>query len=56
MLQQAPPIIVRIIEPKPKGLGDVLLEALGLTGIIAVIAVVLAAGLAAFLVWLRSRA
>jgi hypothetical protein len=54
----APPIIVRIIEtPKDptEGLADVLLGALGVTGLIFVTAIVMGVMTAALLYWLRSR-
>jgi hypothetical protein len=52
------PIIVRIIDPPPDiaGLADVLLGALGITGVIAVGALVVGLGFAGVLFWLRSRA
>jgi hypothetical protein len=51
------PIIVRIIDPPPDiaGLADVLLGALGITGVIAVGAVVVGVGFAGLLFWIRSR-
>lgn len=51
------PMIVRIIDPPSDiaGLADVLIGALGLTGIIAVGAVLFGVVLAGGLVWLRSR-
>jgi len=54
-LQQ--PIIVKLIDPPrdPTGLADVLLGALGLTGVIVVIAVVLGIVLAGVMFWMRSR-
>ena len=55
---QAPPIIVKLIEPKKDptgGLGRVFVDALGLTGAIVVAALVCAAVLAAVLFWHRSR-
>jgi hypothetical protein len=52
------PIIVRIIDPPPDiaGLADVLLGALGITGVIVLGAVVFGLGLAGLLFWFRSRA
>jgi hypothetical protein len=52
------PIIVRIIDPPPDiaGLADVLLGALGITGVIAIGALVVGLGFAGVLFWLRSRA
>jgi len=58
VFQTAPaaPIVVKIIEPKKDGLAEVLLGALGLTGVLVVIAVLAAFAFAAGLYWLRSRA
>ena len=53
--QTASPIIVRLIEPHEKGLGEVLLGSLGLTGVIALASVVLGVVLAAVMYWMRSR-
>jgi hypothetical protein len=53
------PIIVRLVDPPrdPTGLADVLIKALGLTGVIVLIAVVLGVVLAGVLFWMRrSRA
>jgi hypothetical protein len=51
------PIIVKIIDPPPDiaGLADVLLGALGITGVIAIGALVIGLGFAGVLFWLRSR-
>ena len=51
------PIIVKLIEPPgdPTGLGAVLIGALGLTGVIVVIALVSSVVLAGLLFWFRSR-
>ena len=51
------PIIVKLIDPPkdPTGLADVLLGALGLTGVIILIAVVLGLAMAAVMFWIRSR-
>jgi hypothetical protein len=53
------PIIVKIVEPKAKsdleGLSDVLLGSLGLTGLITLAALLLGAGLACVMFWVRSR-
>jgi hypothetical protein len=54
-LQQSSPIIVKIVEPKPESLYDVLYGALGLTGVLALASVVAAVMLGAALFWLRSR-
>jgi hypothetical protein len=55
LLQQSSPIIVKIVEPKPESLYDVLYGALGLTGVLALASVVAAVMLGAALFWLRSR-
>ena len=51
-------MIVKLIEPArdPTGLADVLLGSLGLTGVLALAAVVLGAVLAGLMFWVRSRA
>ena len=51
------PITVRIIEPNrdPTGLADVLIGSLGLTGVLALIAVVAGVLFAAVLFLIRSR-
>lgn len=51
------PIIVKIVElpSDPTGLADVLIGALGLTGVIVLIAVVLGFVMGAVLFWFRSR-
>jgi len=52
------PVIVKIYETPydPTGLADVLLAALGFTGVLIVLAVVAAAAFAGILYWVRSRA
>jgi hypothetical protein len=52
-----PPVTVRIIQPDtdPTGLGDVLLRSLGLTGVLALIAVLAGVVVAAVLFAIRSR-
>lgn len=54
---QASPITVRIIEPNndPTGLADVLIRSLGLTAVLALVALVAGAVLAAVLFAIRSR-
>ena len=56
---QSNPIIVRLTEPAAKselsGLADVLLGSLGLTGVIALAAVLLGAAMACVMFWIRSR-
>ena len=51
------PIIVKIVElpSDPTGLADVLIGALGLTGVIAVMAVLLGLVMGAVMFWVRSR-
>jgi hypothetical protein len=56
--QPSEPIIVRIEEPAAQqleGLGEVLLGALGLTGVIALAAVVVGIALGSLMFWIRSR-
>jgi hypothetical protein len=52
-----PPVTVRIIDPNtdPTGLGDVLLRSLGLTGVMALLAVIAGVVFAAVLFAIRSR-
>jgi hypothetical protein len=51
-----PPVTVRIVEPRdPTGLADVLVRSLGLTGVLALIAVVAGIVMAAVLFAIRSR-
>ena len=52
------PIFVKIIDPPSdiSGLADVLLGALGITGVIVVGALVVGVGFAGVLFWIRSRA
>jgi len=52
---QQQPIIVKIVEPKEESLYDVLFGALGLTGVMTLIAVVAAIAFAGVLFWIRSR-
>jgi hypothetical protein len=54
-VQPSSPIIVKIVEPKPQSLYDVVFSALGLTGVLALASVVAAIVLAAILLWSRSR-
>jgi hypothetical protein len=53
--QTASPVIVKLVEPAEKGLADVLLGSLGLSGAIALAALVLGLVLAAVMFWMRSR-
>jgi len=54
---QKPPIFVKLVDPPkdPTGLADVLIGALGLTGAITVVAVVLGVVTGAIIFWVRSR-
>lgn len=57
-LQQPPkPVIVRIIRPPhdPTGISDVIIGAIGLTGFIVVLAILLGLLMAGILFWFRSR-
>ena len=55
--QPSSPVMVKIIEPNkdPTGLADVLIGALGLSGVLSLIAVLAAVVFGAVLFWLRSR-
>ena len=55
--QPSSPVMVKIIEPNkdPTGLSDVLIGALGLSGVLFLIAVLAAVVFGAVLFWLRSR-
>ncbi len=57
LIQQPPPIIVKIVEtPKdPTGLRDVLIGALGLTGILALLALTLGLLVAGVLFFVRRQ-
>jgi hypothetical protein len=58
ILQPTPdPVIVRIVElpHDPTGLADVLVGALGLSGVITLAAILLGLAVGALLFWLRSR-
>jgi hypothetical protein len=57
LIQDKPPIIVKLIEPPHEisGLADVLIGSLGLTGFIVLLAVVTGALFAGVLFWVRSR-
>jgi hypothetical protein len=56
-LSQSKPIIVKIMpqEGDPTGLADVLIGALGLTGVLVLLAVIAAGVFGAVLFWIRSR-
>jgi hypothetical protein len=59
MMQADPinPVIVKIIEPPkdPTGLADVLVGALGLTGVLGVAAILIGIATGAVIFWMRSR-
>jgi hypothetical protein len=56
-VQSPPPIIVKVVEPAVRGLGlgDVILNAVGLTGALAVGALLLGLVLAAIVIGYRKR-
>jgi hypothetical protein len=49
------PFIVRIVETPEPGLREIMLSALGLSGVMAVAAVLLGIVVAGVIVWVRSR-
>jgi hypothetical protein len=49
------PFIVRIIETPEPGLGEIMLSALGLSGVLGVAAVLVGILVAGVIVWVRSR-
>jgi hypothetical protein len=53
--QPSSPVIVKIIPPKEDSLSDVLVGALGVTGVMVLIALVAALVFGAVLFWIRSR-
>jgi len=58
VFQPDDPIVIKIIEPPEnpmESLGDVLLSALGITGVLVLGAVVLGLLLGSLMVWLRRR-
>jgi hypothetical protein len=59
MIQADPinPVIVKIIEPPkdPTGLADVLVGALGLTGVLGLAAILIGVATGAVIFWMRSR-
>jgi hypothetical protein len=55
VVQTSNPIIVRIIPPKEENLYDVMTSALGVTGVMVLIALIAAVILGAALFWVRSR-
>ncbi len=57
MIQDAAPIIVKIIEPPtdPTGLADVLLGVLNLSSVLGVAAIVIGISIGVVIYWVRSR-
>ena len=59
MIQADPinPVIVKIIEPPkdPTGLADVLVGALGLTGVLGLAAILIGVATGVVIFWMRSR-
>jgi hypothetical protein len=59
MIPQDPlsPVIVKIIQPPkdPTGLADVLMGALGLTGVLGVAAIAIGIAIGVVIFWMRSR-
>ena len=59
MIQAEPinPLIVKIIEPPkdPTGLADVLVGALGLTGVLGLAAILIGVATGVVIFWMRSR-
>jgi high-affinity Fe2+/Pb2+ permease len=55
VIAQTAPIIVKLVDPKKDGLYEVMVGALGVTGVMVVVAVVAAIVLAGVLFWRRSR-
>ena len=53
--QPSNPVIVKIIPPKEESISDVLVGALGVTGVMVLIALVAAVVFAGVLFWVRSR-
>ena len=52
---QQSPVIIKLIDPPEQGMDEVLVGALGLTGVIVVAALVLGLALAGIMFWRRSR-
>jgi hypothetical protein len=57
VIQQSNPVIVKIVEPPhdPTGISDVIIGAIGLTGFIVLLALVLGIAFAGILFWVRRR-
>jgi hypothetical protein len=57
VIQQSNPVIVRIVEPPhdPTGISDVLIGAIGLTGFIVLLALLIGLMFGGILYWFRRR-
>jgi len=57
MIQQSNPVIVKIVEPPhdPTGISDVIIGAIGLTGFIVLLALLLGLMFGGILYWFRRR-
>ena len=57
MIQEAAPVIVRIIEPPkdPTGLADVLVGVLGLSSVLGITAISIGIAIGVLIFWVRSR-
>jgi hypothetical protein len=57
MIQEAAPVIVRIIEPPkdPTGLADVLVGVLGLSSVLGLAAISIGIAIGGLIFWVRSR-
>jgi hypothetical protein len=57
MIQEAAPVIVRIIEPPkdPTGLADVLVGVLGLSTVLGIAAISIGVAIGVLIFWVRSR-
>ena len=57
MIQEAAPVIVRIIEPPkdPTGLADVLVGVLGLSTVLGITAISIGIAIGVLIFWVRSR-
>jgi hypothetical protein len=55
VLQASPPIIVKLVEPHQTNVADVLIGALGVTGVLVVIAGLAGIVVGGLMYWLRSR-
>lgn len=55
LLQASPPIIVKLVEPHQTSVADVLIGALGITGVLVVVAAVAGLLVGGLMYWLRAR-